>query len=109
MMHKTFCFDIDKTLCEGVSRVEDYPAAAPIKEMIAFVNELYTQGHTIFLYTGRHAQQALVTNEWLAKHGVKYHHLFLGKPVADVYIDDLAVRYTGPAETKAQLKELGFI
>jgi len=32
-----------------------------------------------------------VTEGWLKKHNVKYHHIFYGKPVGDVYVDDLAV------------------
>ena len=66
----------DKTLCQEVTQVEDYLKVDPISEMIEFVNELYQQGHTIYLYTGRHTMQALITKEWLAKHQVQYHHLF---------------------------------
>ena len=53
--------------------------------------------------------QSLVTNQWLEEHQVKYHHLYLGKPVADVYIDDLAIRYRGLDDTKNQLNELGLL
>ena len=108
-MKKIFCFDIDKTLCQEVLLVEDYPHAEPILEMVEFVNELYQQGHTIYLYTARHTMQALMTKEWLEKYQVLYHHLFLGKPVADVYIDDLAVRYTNLDDTKKQLSEIGLL
>ena len=106
MTLKVFCFDIDNTLCGAVSTDKDYSKVEPIIEMISFVNELYSQGHTIYLYTGRHTMQATVTNQWLEEHQVKYHHLYLGKPVADVYIDDLAIRYRGLEDTKNQLKEL---
>ena len=109
MTKRVFCFDIDNTLCGPVSVQGDYSKAEPIKEMISFVNELYYEGHTIYLYTGRHTMQALVTNKWLEEHQVKYHHLYLGKPVADVYIDDLAIRYRGLDDTKNQLNELGLL
>ncbi len=103
---KTFCFDLDRTLCEAVNSVEEYGTAVPKRDMIEFVNQLFHLGHIIFLYTGRHAQQALASQKWLKKNGVCYHHLFFGKPVADVYIDDLAVRYTNLDKVKKELKKL---
>ncbi len=103
---KTFCFDLDRTLCEAVNSVEEYGTAAPKRDMVEFVNQLFRLGHIILLYTGRHSQQVLVTQEWLKKNQVYYHHLFFGKPVADVYIDDLAIRYTDLAEVKKELKKL---
>jgi hypothetical protein len=109
MTQKVFCFDIDNTLCGPISSQVDYSEVEPIKEMISFVNELYNKGHIIYLYTGRHTMQALVTNKWLEEHQVKYHHLYLGKPVADVYIDDLAIRYRGLDDTKNQLNKLGLL
>ena len=30
--------------------------------------------------------------DWLEKHGVKYHHAFMGKPAGAIYIDDKAAR-----------------
>lgn len=106
---KTFCFDIDCTLCEPVENVGEYRTVKPKKDMIKFVNDLFNNGHTIYLYTGRHTIQVVVTREWLKKYNVQYHHLFLGKPVADVYIDDLAIRYTNLDDVKKELKALDLI
>ena len=39
-MKKVFCFDIDKTLCQEVTQVEDYLQVDPISEMIEFVKIL---------------------------------------------------------------------
>ena len=106
---KTFCFDIDRTLCEAVNCVDEYAIVAPKKDMIDFVNQLFNEGNIVLLYTGRHSQQLLVTQAWLKKHNVNHHHLFFGKPVADVYIDDLAVRYTNLDKIKTELKGLDLI
>ena len=86
---KTIVCDIDGTLCE-LREDFDYWKAKPKREMIDFINKLYDLGATIYLYTGRHMKQHIVTSDWLYKHGIKYHHIFYGKPVGDIYIDDLA-------------------
>ena len=103
---KTFCFDIDRTLCEAVNSTGEYADVKPKKDVIDFVNQLFQAGNIVLLYTGRHSQQFLVTQEWLKKNNVQHHHVFFGKPVADVYIDDLAVRYTNLDEVKKELKKL---
>jgi hypothetical protein len=36
-------------------------------------------------------QREEVTTTWLKHHGVQYHQIFFGKPVADIYIDDRAM------------------
>jgi hypothetical protein len=39
------------------------------------------------------ARQGAVTLNWLARHQVEYDEIHFGKPHADVYIDDNAVRF----------------
>jgi hypothetical protein len=60
--------------------------------MIKEVNNLFEEGHTIYLYTARGSTTGIdwkeATQRQLAVWGVKYHKLFLGKPSADVYVDD---------------------
>ncbi|HEV3415886.1 MAG TPA: hypothetical protein VG056_03715, partial [Pirellulales bacterium] len=41
------------------------------------------------------ARQGAVTLQWLAQHGIEYDEIHFGKPHADVYIDDNAVRFEG--------------
>ena len=85
-----YCFDIDGTIC-SIEKSENYSKAIPHKEIIQKINELYDQGHTIYFYTGRHMQKERLTKEWMSKYKIKYHHIFFGKPVAEIYIDDLAI------------------
>ena len=40
------------------------------------------------------ARQGQVTLEWLARHGIPYDEIYFGKPWADVYVDDNALRFT---------------
>ncbi len=87
---KVYCFDIDGTICSQ-EKPENYAKASPNKAIIKKINELYDTNNKIYLYTGRHMQKEAITKEWLEKYGVKYHHIFFNKPVADVYIDDKGI------------------
>lgn len=89
----TYCFDIDGTLCD--TPATDYAAAVPIIEAVAEVNRLYDRGDRILLFTARGTVTGIdwrpLTEEQLKSWGVRYHQLILGKPSADVYVDDRAV------------------
>ena len=94
--------------CDGViadkSVAGNYAEAGPLTYGIGQVNKLYEMGYTIVLYTARygdrekgniHLQYERGYKEWidwLEKHGVKYHHAFMGKPAGAIYIDDKAAR-----------------
>ena len=95
---KTYVFDIDGTICTLAG--PDYMNATPLQDRIDHVNSLYEAGNKIYFQTargmGRHKNnQAAAIHQFyeftvkqLNKWGVKYHGLFLGKPAADIYIDD---------------------
>jgi len=59
------------------------------------VNSLFEEGNTIYFYTARGATTGIdwrkLTEQQLLRWKVKYHKLFLGKPTADIYIDDKAI------------------
>lgn len=94
-------FDIDGTICTNSS--PDYSEAKPYKDRIAEVNRLFKEGHTIIFYTargmGRHNNNVplavldfyKLTERQLEEWNVKYHHLFLGKPSGDIYVDDKGI------------------
>lgn len=88
-----YCFDIDGTLCTNTGGA--YESAEPYPERIARVNALHKDGHTIYLLTARGSTTGIdwrkTTERQLAHWGVRYHALYLGKPTADIYIDDRAV------------------
>ena len=97
-----YCFDIDGTVCTPCSG--DYEKSQPIKDRIEKVNQLYDEGNTIFMLTARGMGRTdndqigaykcmyTFTENQLNKWGVKYHKLFLGKPNADLYIDDKGMK-----------------
>lgn len=93
-----YVFDIDGTICSLTDG--DYEDAVPFVERINIINLLFEQGHSITFYTargmGRFKNDAIsarneffdLTKRQLSEWGVKYHHLFMGKPAGDIYIDD---------------------
>ena len=89
-----YCFDIDGTLC---SRTDgDYTLAKPFRDRIAVVNALHAAGHVIKLYTARGSTTGInwreVTEHQMQAWSVRYHELIMGKPEADIFIDDKAIR-----------------
>ena len=108
-----YCFDIDGTLCSDTDG--NYPNAQPFPDVIAEINRLYTDGHQIVLYTARGSTTEIdwreLTEHQVKEWGIQYHALFMGKPTADIYIDDKAVSLkewkrdgfrTGPLPTAAK-------
>jgi|TARA_B110000858_G_C17737933_1_gene443460 hypothetical protein len=102
MKTKTFCFDLDNTLCDTVN--SQYEKSKPKKNEIKIVNYLFDQGHIIKINTARYmgrSNDKLVNKQklyikitkQLKKFGIKYHKLFISKPAADIYIDDKAYGY----------------
>lgn len=87
-----YCFDIDGTLCTSTGG--DYAKAEPFQNRIAVVNALYTSGHIIKLFTARGSTTGIdwrdITERQLLAWGVRYHMLIMGKPEADLFIDDKA-------------------
>src|SRR3954471_3423584 len=99
----TYCFDLDGTLCTNPGG--EYESARPQPWAIERVNTLKRAGHRVVIFTARGTTTGIdwrsQTEAQLADWGVEYDELILGKPYADVYIDDKALhadawRY-GPA------------
>ena len=88
-----YCFDIDGTICTNTEG--KYEDAAPFYEVIERINELFDNGDTIYFQTARGATTGIdwrsLTEKQLSEWKVKYHKLFLGKPTADIYVDDKAI------------------
>ena len=99
----TYVFDIDGTICTKVED-GDYSSSKPLADRIEIVNKLYNEGHVIIFQTARgmgrynnnfekassrfYEFTVKQLNDW----GVKYHQIFLGKPAADIYVDDKGIR-----------------
>ncbi len=88
-----YCFDIDGTICD--TNDSQYEMSLPRLDVIARINKLYESGDTIKIFTGRGATSRKhlrgFTVKQLASWGLKYHELIMGKPHADVFVDDKAM------------------
>ena len=86
----SYCFDIDGTVFHTSG--SDYENSQPIQHRIDVVNQLFEEGHEITFFTARGTTTGIdwreLTERQLKDFGVKFHRLILGKPHADLYVDD---------------------
>ena len=86
-----YCIDIDGTICNKITN-QEYHKAKPFKEMIKKINKLYDEGNIIKMFTARGMGSGKdfqeLTYKQLVDWGVRFHILIMGKPNADLYIDD---------------------
>jgi capsule biosynthesis phosphatase len=99
------CIDLDGVICELRRPEQSYADVAPRPGAVERIRELRAAGHEIVIHTARHmktcggdvgkvlARQGEITLVWLRKHGIEYDEIHFGKPHADVYLDDNAVRF----------------
>ena len=89
---KIICVDIDGTLLYSKLVDDKYVITGANADLINQLNQGHDEGCIIILQTGRHWKHLMVTKQQLKKVGVKYDTVVFGKPPADVYIDDKAIR-----------------
>ncbi|MBI1184986.1 phosphoheptose isomerase [bacterium] len=100
---KNLMIDIDGTICE------DIPNEEPERMLTALefagaretINAWFDAGHIITFFTSRESlKHREITEQWLAKHGFKYHNLLMDKPRGGNYhwIDNhivKGIKYSG--------------
>lgn len=108
-------FDLDGTLCSRT--FGKYEKAEPFKDMVELVNDLYNDDHYIIIRTARgmgkfSGDASKAYNEWFAltqkqlqAWGICYHELQLGKPEADLYVDDRAFRVRADGTSTEELRQ----
>lgn len=106
---KNYLIDIDGTICDDIPNEEPerMATAALYPDALATINDWFNQGHIITFFTSRLEEHRAVTEEWLNKHGFKYHGMLMGKPRGGNYhwIDNHIVRATRFTGKFTQLKE----
>jgi len=100
---KIICFDLDNVICS--TKKNNYKQSKPIKKSIKIVNELFSSGFTIKIFTARfmgrnndnwrkaRSTGYKFTKLQLKKWKVNYHKLIMGKPSYDLIIDDKALGF----------------
>ena len=95
---KNYLIDIDGTICDDIPNEEpERMATAELyPDALDTINKWFDEGHIITFFTSRIEEHRQVTEDWLDKHGFKYHGLLMGKPRGGNYhwIDNHIVRAT---------------
>lgn len=101
---KKIVIDLDGTLCTQES-TGTYQLAKPKLDMIKRVNELWTEGWTVLIFTARgmntfdgdiekiESNYRELTENWLKENRVCYNKLQFGKPSGDYYVDDKCLTF----------------
>lgn len=89
----TLVFDIDGTIIYSIFNKEKnmYETERFDCDLVDKINDLYSRGIEIILFTGRHWNNLGDTIIQLSKIGLKYTALQMGKPVGYKYIDNDAM------------------
>lgn len=99
------CIDLDGVICRLREPGQTYADLEPVPGAVEKVRALKAAGHYLIICTARHmktcegnvgmvvARQGAVTIDWLTRHGIPYDELHFGKPHAQIYIDDNALRF----------------
>ncbi len=100
---KTFCFDIDGVICETTKNF--YKLSTPNLKAIKKINEIYSDGHRVIIFTARFMGRSnenialakkrgyKFTLNQLKKWNLNFHKLIFGKPSFDYIIDDKCINF----------------
>jgi len=70
-----------------------YKNGKPLNGAVEAINALVEKGCTVDFHTARHASLYDLTHKQLVDAGFKFRALHMGKVLADIYIDDRAMRF----------------
>lgn len=106
--------DLDGTICPIKQPHQSYGDLEPLPGAVERIRALRAVGHYVIILTARNmatCQSNLgkvmknvgqVTLAWLEKYGVEYDEIYFGKPNAEVYLDDRAMRFTSWEEVSEE-------
>ena len=109
--------DLDGTICPIKQPHQSYADLKPLPGAVERIRELRAAGHYIIIETARNMATrkgnlgqvmkhvGKITLDWLDKYGVEYDEIYFGKPNAEVYIDDRAIRFSNWQEITNELLE----
>jgi len=106
---KNYLIDIDGTVTDDVPNEEPerMKYVQPFPDALDILNKWYDKGHIITFFTSRTEAHREVTEEWLNRHGFKYHGLLMNKPRGGNYhwIDNHIVKATRYVDKWTELIE----
>jgi len=112
------CIDLDGVISPIKKADQSYEGLEPLPGAVEKIKELRKKGHYIIIQTARHMKTcesnmgkimkkiAKITLDWLEKHNIEYDEIYFGKPNAEIYIDDRAVKFSSWDEITEDLINL---
>ena len=107
--------DLDGTICPIKLPGQSYADLQPLPGAVEQIHELRQAGHYVIIQTARNMATCqsnlgkvmknvgLITLEWLERYSIEYDEIYFGKPNAEIYLDDRAVRFSKWAEVTTEL------
>jgi capsule biosynthesis phosphatase len=99
------CIDLDGTICQIKRPDETYSDLKPLPGAKEKIHRLRAKGHYIIIQTARNMATyqgdlgkvmkniGKITLDWLDKWQIEYDEIYFGKPNAELYLDDRALRF----------------
>lgn len=97
--------DLDGVIAQGVDYT-NYEECRVVPGTTEYMLSLKDAGYYIIIYSARWEEDREVTELWLFAHGVPYNELILGKPLADIYLDDKALKFENWESAWNQIEKL---
>ena len=97
--------DLDGTICPIKQPGQSYSDLQPFPHAVERIRAWRAAGHYVIISTARNMATCdsnlgkvmknvgRITLDWLDDHHVEYDEIYFGKPNAEVYIDDRAIRF----------------
>lgn len=110
-----YCFDLDGTVCFTRRQGEKYEDVLPIPGIRELFIEIKNRGGYIIVNTARNmethsgnvgkitALQVPIIMDWFKRRDIPIDELYIGKPLADVYVDDKGLKFTSVEQLKKDL------
>lgn len=102
------CVDLDGVICNepDMEPPKRYKHVEIYTEAIKFIRTLFELGYEVIIYSARFEEDRELTEKILDNNDIPYDNLILGKPYADVYIDDRAIEFDGWNDFDKYLEEI---
>lgn len=97
--------DLDGVIAEIKRPTQSYAELEPVPGTADGLRRMRAAGHYVIIQTARNMATCesnlgkvmknvgRITMDWLDRHQIEYDEIYFGKPNAEVYIDDRAIRF----------------
>lgn len=100
--------DFDGTIHDPFNRKDGYKMGQPLQGAAQSIKQLRDAGHEVIIFPtwADNEQRRRAIVDWLTYFQVPFDDITSVKPVADIYLDDRAVRFIGWDKAMVDIKRL---